>query len=79
MPSDLNRTRPYGGLVAEYAAQRALRTVRWQSADQLTLCERSTMELRGHGLAVARTGRFGRHAAGSCLPKLRHRTVQSTD
>ncbi|MET8905749.1 AAA family ATPase [Streptomyces sp. NPDC004538] len=44
-----------------------------------TLLKRIEMELRGHGLTVARTGRLGKRAAAAGLPKMQHHTAQSTE
>lgn len=49
------------------------------STGKTLLLKRIEMELRGHGLAVARTGRLGKRAAGIGLPKMRHHTVASTE
>ncbi|MFJ5779302.1 AAA family ATPase [Streptomyces sp. NPDC093094] len=44
-----------------------------------TLLKRIEMELRGHGLTVARTGRLGKRAAAAGLPKMQHHTARSTE
>ncbi|GHG00110.1 AAA family ATPase [Streptomyces albogriseolus] len=49
------------------------------STGKTTLLKRIEMELRGHGLTVARTGRLGKRAAAVGLPKMQHHTVQSTE
>ncbi|MFC8833341.1 AAA family ATPase [Streptomyces griseoincarnatus] len=49
------------------------------STGKTTLLKRIEMELRGHGLTVARTGRLGKRAAAAGLPKMQHHTVQSTE
>ncbi|MER6684590.1 AAA family ATPase [Streptomyces olivaceoviridis] len=49
------------------------------STGKTTLLKRIEMELRGHGLTVARTGQFGRRAAAAGLPKMQRHTVQSTE
>ncbi|MEU0942290.1 AAA family ATPase [Streptomyces canus] len=49
------------------------------STGKTMLLRRIEMELRGHGLTVARTGRLGKRAAAAGLPKMQHHTVQSTE
>ncbi|MGP4009933.1 AAA family ATPase [Streptomyces sp. 4N124] len=49
------------------------------STGKTTLLKRIEMELRGHGLTVARTGRLGKRAADAGLPKMQHHTAQSTE
>ncbi|MFF5196313.1 MULTISPECIES: ATP-binding protein [Streptomyces] len=49
------------------------------STGKTTLLKRIEMELRGHGLTVARTGRLGKRAAAAGLPKMQDHTVQSTE
>ncbi|MFJ5836119.1 AAA family ATPase [Streptomyces shenzhenensis] len=49
------------------------------STGKTTLLKRMEMELRGHGLTVARTGRLGKRAAEAGLPKMQHHTAQSTE
>ncbi|WP_406229211.1 AAA family ATPase [Streptomyces anthocyanicus] len=49
------------------------------STGKTTLLRRIEMELRGHGLTVARTGRLGKRAATAGLPKMQHHTAQSTE
>ncbi|MFH9734939.1 AAA family ATPase [Streptomyces sp. NPDC017260] len=49
------------------------------STGKTTLLKRIEMELRSHGLAVARTGRLGKRAAAVGLPKMQHHTAQSTE
>lgn len=49
------------------------------STGKTTLLKRIEMELRGHGVAVARTGRLAKRAAGIGLPKMQHHTTLSTE
>jgi predicted alpha/beta-hydrolase family hydrolase len=49
------------------------------STGKTTLLKRIEMELRGHGLAVARTGRLGKRAAAAGLPKMERHTAESTE
>ncbi|MFI1700291.1 AAA family ATPase [Streptomyces bobili] len=49
------------------------------STGKTTLLKRIEMELRGHGLTLARTGQLGKRAAAADLPKMQHHTVQSTE
>lgn len=49
------------------------------STGKSTLLKRIEMELRGHGLTVARTGRLGRRAAEAGLPTMQNHTAQSTE
>ncbi|MEU8733701.1 AAA family ATPase [Streptomyces tendae] len=49
------------------------------STGKTTLLKRIEMELRGHGLTVARTGRLGKRAATAGPPKMQHHTAQSTE
>ncbi|MEV6056919.1 AAA family ATPase [Streptomyces sp. NPDC052107] len=49
------------------------------STGKTTLLKRIEMELRGHGLTVARTGRLGKRAAEAGLPKMQNHTEQSTE
>jgi hypothetical protein len=49
------------------------------STGKTTLCKRIEMELRGHGIAVTRTGRLAKRAAAAGLPKMQHHTAQSTE
>ncbi|MFE3881896.1 AAA family ATPase [Streptomyces lydicus] len=49
------------------------------STGKTALLRRIEMELRGHGLTVARTGRLAKRAAGIGLPKMMRHTVQSTE
>ncbi len=49
------------------------------STGKTTLLKRIKMELRGHGLTVARTGRLGKRAAEAGLPTMQHHTVRSTE
>ena len=49
------------------------------STGKTTLLKRIEMEMRGHGLTVARTGQLGKRAAATGLPKMQHHTVQSTE
>ncbi|MGW1496849.1 AAA family ATPase [Streptomyces sp. NPDC002402] len=49
------------------------------STGKTTLLKRIEMELRGHGVTVARTGRLGKRAAGIGLPKMQHHTAPSTE
>lgn len=48
------------------------------STGKTTLMKRIQMELRGHGLNVARTGRLAKRAAAIGLPKMEHHTALST-
>ncbi|MEU3712194.1 AAA family ATPase [Streptomyces catenulae] len=43
------------------------------------LLRRIEMELRGHGVAVARTGGIAKRAAAAGLPKMQHHTDTSTE
>ncbi|MFD9441180.1 AAA family ATPase [Streptomyces sp. NPDC060006] len=49
------------------------------STGKTTLLKRIEMELRGHGVTVARTGRFAKRAAALGLPKMQHHTAPSTE
>ncbi|MFE7780615.1 AAA family ATPase [Streptomyces nigrescens] len=49
------------------------------STGKTQLLRRIEMELRGHGLTVARTGRLAKRAASIGLPKMVRHTVQSTE
>lgn len=49
------------------------------STGKTTLLKRIQMELRGHGLTVARTGRLAKRAAAIGLPKMQHHTTASTE
>lgn len=49
------------------------------STGKTTLLKRIETELRGRGIAVARTGRLAERAAGIGLPKMQHHTVLSTE
>lgn len=49
------------------------------STGKTTLLKRIEMELRGHGVTVARTGRLAKRAAGIGLPKMEHHTEMSTE
>lgn len=49
------------------------------STGKTTLLKRIEMELRGHGIPVARTGRLGKRAALAGLPKMQHHTAASTE
>ncbi|MFE9679488.1 AAA family ATPase [Streptomyces sp. NPDC006259] len=49
------------------------------STGKTMLLKRIEMELRGHGLTVARTGRLGKRAAAAGLPKMQHHTALSTE
>ncbi|SEB31586.1 AAA domain-containing protein [Streptomyces melanosporofaciens] len=49
------------------------------STGKTTLLKRIQMELRGHGLTVARTGRLAKRAAAIGLPKMQHHTAASTE
>ncbi|MGW1157767.1 AAA family ATPase [Streptomyces sp. NPDC002519] len=49
------------------------------STGKTTLLKRIEMELRGHGVTVARTGRLGKRAAAAGLPKMQHHTTLSTE
>ncbi|MEU5335572.1 AAA family ATPase [Streptomyces asoensis] len=49
------------------------------STGKTTLLKRIEMELRGHGLTVARTGQLGKRAAAAGLPKMHHHTALSTE
>lgn len=49
------------------------------STGKTMLLRRIEIELRGHGLTVARTGRLGKRAAEAGLPKMQHHTAQSTE
>ncbi|MEU2875976.1 AAA family ATPase [Streptomyces sp. NPDC007070] len=49
------------------------------STGKTTLLKRIEMELRGHGVPVARTGRLARRAAGIGLPKMHQHTAASTE
>ncbi|MFJ3310737.1 AAA family ATPase [Streptomyces sp. NPDC086549] len=49
------------------------------STGKTTLLRRIEMELRSHGITVARTGRLGKRAAAAGLPKMQHHTALSTE
>jgi hypothetical protein len=49
------------------------------STGKTILLRRIEMELRGHGIPVARTGRLGKRAALAGLPKMQHHTAASTE
>lgn len=49
------------------------------STGKTTLLKRIEMELRGHGVTVARTGRLAKRAAGIGLSKMQHHTEMSTE
>ncbi|WP_261386616.1 ATP-binding protein [Streptomyces sp. BK340] len=49
------------------------------STGKTTLLKRIEMELRGHGLTVARTGRLGQRAAKAGLPEMQHHIERSTE
>lgn len=49
------------------------------STGKTTLLKRIEMELRGHGLTVARTGRLAKRAAAVGLPKMQFHTSESTE
>jgi hypothetical protein len=49
------------------------------STGKTLLLRRIEMELRGHGLTVARTGRLGKRAAAAGLPKMHQHTAESTE
>lgn len=49
------------------------------STGKTTLLKRIEMELRAHGILVARTGRLGKRAALTGLPKMQHHTAASTE
>ncbi|WP_371551562.1 ATP-binding protein [Streptomyces sp. NBC_00554] len=49
------------------------------STGKTMLLKRIEMELRGHGVTVARTGRLAKRAAALGLPKMQHHTGQSTE
>ncbi|MFJ9752596.1 hypothetical protein [Streptomyces chartreusis] len=49
------------------------------STGKTRLCKHIERELRGHGLAVARTGRLGKRAAQAGLPTMQHHTARSTE
>ncbi|NEA48432.1 AAA family ATPase [Streptomyces sp. SID10815] len=49
------------------------------STGKTTLLKRIEMELLGHGVSVARTGRLARRAAGIGLPKTHQHTAASTE
>lgn len=49
------------------------------STGKTTLLKRIEMELRAHGIPVARTGRLGKRAALAGLPKMQHHTANSTE
>ncbi|MFI7103305.1 AAA family ATPase [Streptomyces sp. NPDC050161] len=49
------------------------------STGKTLLLKRIEMELRAHDIAVTRTGRFARRAAGLGLPKMQHHTAASTE
>jgi hypothetical protein len=49
------------------------------STGKTTLLKRIEMELRGHGVTVARTGRLAKRAAALGLPKMQHHTSESTE
>lgn len=49
------------------------------STGKTTLLKRIEMELRAHGIPVARTGRLGKRAALAGLSKMQHHTAASTE
>ncbi|WP_405678471.1 AAA family ATPase [Streptomyces sp. NBC_01511] len=49
------------------------------STGKTTLLKRIEMELRAHGIPVARTGRLGKRAALAGLPKMQYHTAASTE
>jgi hypothetical protein len=49
------------------------------STGKTTMLKRIEMELRGHGVTVARTGRLAKRAASIGLPKMQHHTEVSTE
>ncbi|MBL1099510.1 AAA family ATPase [Streptomyces sp. 205] len=49
------------------------------STGKTTLLKRIEMELRSHGVTVARTSRLAKRAAGIGLPKMQHHTAMSTE
>ncbi|MFJ4918513.1 AAA family ATPase [Streptomyces sp. NPDC088725] len=49
------------------------------STGKTDLMKRIEMELRGHGLAAARTGRLAKRAARLGWPKMQHHTALSTE
>ncbi|MFH9677671.1 AAA family ATPase [Streptomyces sp. NPDC017405] len=49
------------------------------STGKTLLLRRIEMELRSHGLTVARTGRLGKRAAAAGLPKMDRHTAESTE
>jgi hypothetical protein len=49
------------------------------STGKTMLLKRIEMELRGHGITVARTGGLARRAAALGLPKMQHHTVPSAE
>lgn len=49
------------------------------STGKTLLLRRIEMELRSHGIQVARTGGLGRRAAALGLPKMHHHTAASTE
>ncbi|WP_385618207.1 AAA family ATPase [Streptomyces sp. P8-A8] len=49
------------------------------STGKTMLLKRIEMELRGHGVTVARTGRLAKRAAGIGLPKMHNHTIASTE
>ncbi|MEU8887314.1 AAA family ATPase [Streptomyces sp. NPDC048442] len=49
------------------------------STGKTMLLKRIEMELRGHGIPVARTGGLGKRAARVPLPKMQHHTATSTE
>lgn len=49
------------------------------STGKTTLLKRIEMELRAHGIPVTRTGRLGKRAALTGLPKMQHHTAASTE
>ncbi|WUH91927.1 ATP-binding protein [Streptomyces sp. NBC_00433] len=49
------------------------------STGKTLLLKRIEMELRSHGMTVARTGRLAKRAAALGLPKMHHHTATSTE
>ncbi|MCM3264763.1 ATP-binding protein [Streptomyces thermoviolaceus] len=66
-------------MVTSSAQQLRIAVLGTHSTGKTTLLKRIEMELRGHGLTVARTGQLGKRAAAAGLPKMQHHTVQSTE
>jgi len=66
-------------VVTSSAQQLRIAVLGTHSTGKTTLLKRIEMELRGHGLTVARTGQLGKRAAAAGLPKMQHHTVQSTE